>query len=283
MIVEKHPVLRISTHILLLLGLLLILFPIYVAFVASTHTVKELMVSPIPMTPGSHFLHNYGQALFHGGKVFGGVTVLSMLFNSFIMAFLIAIGKVGFSLLSAFAIVYFRFPFRRLSFWLIFSTLLLPVQVRIVPTFQIVAQLDLINHFGGLTLPLIASATATFLFRQFFMTLPDELCDAARVDGAGPCRFFWDVVLPLSKTNMVALFIVMFIYGWNQYLWPLVATTTQHMSTVVMGIQKLANAADQIPQWNDIMVTAILALLPPLLVMIVMQRWFVKGLVEVEK
>jgi sn-glycerol 3-phosphate transport system permease protein len=264
-------------------GIIFLLLPIYFAFVASTHSVKDLLVAPIPMLPGHDLLHNYYVALFKGAEQ-GSVTPADlMLWNSFVMAIVIAVGKIVLSILSAFAIVFFRFPFRKLFFWMIFATLMLPVQVRIVPTFQVVASLHMLNTYSGLAIPLIASATATFLFRQFFLTIPGELCDAARIDGAGPMRFFWDVVLPLSKTNIAALFIIMFIYGWNQYLWPLVATTSGHMNTVVMGMQKIASAADQIPQWNIVMATAILALLPPMIVMLVMQKWFVKGLIQADK
>lgn len=272
------------THLCLIIGIVVLLFPLYFAFVASTHTAQALLSAPLPLLPGSHLIENYHHVLIRGvGSAANHDPVSKMLFNSFVMALVIAVGKIIFALLSAFAFVYFRFPLRRLCFVLIFATLMLPVEVRIVPTFQITASLRLINTYAGLTLPLLASATATFLFRQFFLTIPDELCEASKMDGAGPWRFFWHVILPLSKANMAALFIVMFIYGWNQYLWPLVVTTSNQMSTVVMGLQKLAAAADQLPQWNLIMATAILALLPPVLIMLIMQRWFVKGLVETEK
>ena len=272
-----------STHFLLIVGVVVLLTPIYFAWVASTHSVKDLLVAPIPFIPGHLGLHNYWQVLVKGIKSLGGDSVSHLLWNSFWMAMFIAVGKIVVSFLSAFAIVYFRFPLRNTCFWLIFLTLMLPVQVRIVPTFQVTASLGMLNSFSGLALPLIASATATFLFRQFFLTMPDEICEAAKMDGAGPLRFFWEILLPLSKTNIAALFVIMFIYGWNQYLWPLVVTTQSHMDTVVMGIQKLALAADQIPQWNTIMAVVILSLIPPVLVMLVMQRWFVKGLIETEK
>lgn len=274
---------KILTHTILIIGIIVLLFPLYFALVASTHTASDLVSAPLPLLPGSQFLENYRAVLSHGSAAASQDSVAPMLLNSFIMAFVIALGKIVLALLSAYAFVYFRFPCRRICFILIFATLMLPVEVRIVPTFQIAAKLNLLNSYAGLTLPLLASATATFLFRQFFLTIPDELCEAAKMDGAGPWRFLWHVVLPLSKTNIVALFIVMFIYGWNQYLWPLVITTTSNMNTVVMGMQKLATTADQIPQWNLIMATAILALLPPVLVMIITQRWFVKGLIETEK
>jgi len=206
-----------------------------------------------------------------------------MMFNSLVTALVIAFGKITISLLSAFAIVYFRFPLRSLVFWMIFVTLMLPVEVRIIPTFKVVSDLGMINSYVGLTLPLIASATATFLFRQFFLTVPEELAEAARMDGAGPMRFFWDVLLPLSKTSIAALFVIQFIYGWNQYLWPLLITTDEAMYTSVIGIKRMISAGDALTEWNLVMATAMLALLPPALVVLLMQRWFVKGLVETEK
>lgn len=270
-------------HFLLVVGVIVVLIPIYFAWVASTHKATDLLQAPIPVLPGHSGLHNYWQVLVSGIKSMGGESAALLLWNSFWMALFIAVGKVVVSILSAFAIVYFRFPLRKTCFWLIFLTLMLPVQVRIVPTFQVTASLHLLNSFSGLALPLIASATATFLFRQFFLTMPKELCEAAKMDGASAMRFFWEILLPLSKTNIAALFVIMFVYGWNQYLWPLVVTTQSHMDTVVMGIQKLSLTADQVPQWNTIMAVVVLALIPPVLVMLVMQRWFVKGLVEAEK
>ena len=281
--IERRPGLTFFTHLILILWLLIILFPIYIALVASTHSVRELLQAPIPIWFGHHFIDNYKLILLHGIAAASNIPVWVMLKNSLIMALLIAVGKIAVSIVAAYAIVYFRFRFRLFFFWLIFITLMLPVEVRIVPTFHVVAQLHLINTYWGLSLPLIASATATFLFRQFFKTIPVELIDAARIDGAGPLRFFKDVVLPLSRTNIAALFIIMFIYGWNQYLWPLVATTSGQMGTVVMGMKQLANVADQIPQWNYILATAILAMLPPVIIIIVMQKLFVKGLIENEK
>ncbi len=206
-----------------------------------------------------------------------------MMLNSLISAVVIAVGKISISILSAFAIVYFRFPLRNFFFWMIFITLMLPVEVRILPTYKVVADLGLLDTYAGLTLPLIASATATFLFRQFFMTIPDELVEAARIDGAGPMRFFKDVVLPLSKTNIAALFVILFIFGWNQYLWPLLITTQETMYTTVIGIKRMIVGGDAATEWNLVMATAILALLPPALVVILMQKWFVKGLVDTEK
>jgi len=202
---------------------------------------------------------------------------------SFIVALVVPAGKILISLLSAFAIVYFRFPGRMFFFWMIFVTLMLPVEVRIVPTYAVIANLHLLNTYAGLILPLVASATATFLFRQVFMTIPDELAEAARMDGAGPMRFFRDVVVPLSRTNMAALFVILFIYGWNQYLWPLLVTTEESMYTVVIGIRGMIAGGDAATQWNLVMATAMLAMLPPALVVLLMQRWFVRGLIETEK
>lgn len=281
--VERHPILTFITHLLLIAGIVVVCFPIYIAFVASTHPLRDLLQAPIPLLPGHEFLHNYWHVLTDGLSATAGQPIAPMLWNSFVMAMLIAVGKIAISLLSAFAIVYFRFPFRTAIFWLIFITLMLPVEVRILPTYQVVSDLHMLNTYSGLTLPLIASATATFLFRQFYLTIPDELTNAAKIDGAGPIKFFIDILLPLSKTNIAALFIIMFVYGWNQYLWPIIVTTQSNMDTIVMGMQQLASVADQVPEWNYVMATAILAMLPPVIIIIVMQRLFVKGLIDVEK
>ena len=280
--VEQRPVLTFIQHAVLIFGAAMFVFPIYLAFVASTHTAAEVS-GGIPLLPGSEFIANYSLVLGEGISAAGAPPLWIMLMNSTIMALSITIGKLVISLLSAFAVVYFKFPFRMLAFWTIFVTLMLPVEVRILPTFEVVAQLGMLNSYAGLSIPLIASATATFLFRQFFMTVPDELTEAARIDGAGPMRFFKDILLPLSRTNLAALFVILFIYGWNQYLWPLLVTTDESYYTIVMGIQRMANAGEETPQWHLIMSTAILALLPPVAVIIGMQSLFVRGLVEVEK
>ena len=280
--IEKRPVLDFLTHGSLILGLLVISFPIYIAFVASTHPAEDL-IATVQGWFGNAMLENYSTILQAGKVNAGGVPVSTMMINSFIMAMGIAIGKISISIISAYAIVYFRFPLRMFFFWLIFMTLMLPVEVRILPTYKIVVDLGLLNTYAGLTLPLIASATATFLFRQFFLTVPDELAEAARVDGAGPIRFFLTILLPLSRTNIAALFVILFIYGWNQYLWPLLITTETDMATIVMGIQRMLFVADAVPEWNLTMATAILAMVPPVLVVLIMQRQFVKGLVETEK
>ncbi len=267
------------SHALMIFGVLVIFFPIWLAFVASTVTQADIIRPPMPVWPGNQFLINYKNALFSGVNV----PVGTMLLNSLIMAVGIAVGKIAISLLSAFAIVYFRFPGRSTFFWMIFLTLMLPVEVRIVPTFEVVAGFGMLNSYSGLILPLIASATATFLFRQFFLTIPDELAEAARVDGARPMRFFIDIVVPMSRTNIAALFVILFIYGWNQYLWPLLITTDPEMNTIVMGIKQMFPSGDDFAHWPTIMATSILAMIPPVIVVISMQRLFVRGLVDSEK
>ncbi len=267
------------THVLMILGVLVIFFPIWLAFVASTVPQAAITHPPMPLLPGDQFLTNYKRALFSGVNV----PVLTMLMNSMVMALGIAVGKIVISILSAFAIVYFRFPGRNFFFWLIFITLMLPVEVRIVPTYQVIAGFGMLNSYSGLILPLIASATATFLFRQFFLTVPDELAEAARVDGARPMRFFVDILLPMSRTNIAALFVILFIYGWNQYLWPLLITTDPSMNTVVMGIKQMFPSGDDIADWPVIMATSILAMVPPVIVVISMQKLFIRGLVDSEK
>jgi sn-glycerol 3-phosphate transport system permease protein len=267
------------THVLMIIGVLFVFFPIWLAFVASTVTQAEIVSPPMPLLPGGQFFENYKKALLSGVNV----PVLTMLTNSLIMAIGIAIGKIIISLVSAFAIVYFKFPGRTFFFWIIFLTLMLPVEVRIVPTYEVIAGFGMLNSYSGLILPLIASATATFLFRQFFMTIPDELAEAARVDGASPMRFFIDIVIPMSRTNIAALFVILFIYGWNQYLWPLLITTDPEMNTIVMGIKQMFPSGDDVADWPVIMATSILAMLPPIFVVISMQKLFVRGLVDSDK
>lgn len=281
--VENRPFLRFLSHLVLIIGVLIVAFPVYLAFIASTQGPNDFMSGLIPLTPGPHMIENYMTMFSSGASSSGAPPLGLMLTNSLVMALAIAIGKIAISILSAFAIVYFRFPFRTAAFWAIFVTLMLPVEVRILPTFKVVADLGMLNSYAGLSIPLIASATATFLFRQFFLTIPDELMEAARVDGAGPMKFFKDILLPLSRTNIAALFVILFIYGWNQYLWPLLVTTDSSYYTIVMGIKRMADVADSYPQWNLVMATVVLAMLPPILVVIFMQRLFVKGLVETEK
>ena len=270
-------------YVTLSIGVLVVAFPLYVTFVASTLSLDQILSVPMRLIPGDQFINNYSQVLTAGSTTGSSAPVGRMMVNSGIMALVIAFGKIGISIISAFAIVYFRFPLRNFFFWMIFVTLMLPVEVRIIPTFKVVADLGMLDSYAGLTLPLIASATATFLFRQFFFTIPDELAEAARMDGAGPMRFFWDVVLPLSKTSIAALFVIQFIYGWNQYLWPLLITTQESMYTTVIGIKRMISGGDAATEWHLVMATAMLAMIPPAMVVILMQRWFVKGLVETEK
>jgi len=273
---------RASLFIPLTAFVVIVALPVYITFIASTHTAEEVLQAPMSLLPGSHVIENYVAALAHGaGESTAGVG--RMMVNSLVSALVIAIGKIVISLLSAFAIVYFRFPLRTFFFWMIFVTLMLPVEVRILPTYKVVSDLGMLDSYAGLTIPLIASATATFLFRQFFLTIPDELAEAARMDGAGPMRFFWDVVVPLSRPNIAALFVILFIYGWNQYLWPLLVTTQETMYTVVIGIKRMIAGGDAATEWNLVMATAMLAMLPPALVVLLMQKWFVKGLVDTEK
>ena len=279
--VEHRPWLTFLTHAVLILGCLAIAFPIYVTFVASTHTL-EAIAGSFPFLPGRHLIENYYQALTVGsGEV--GTSVAKMMLNSLIMALGITFGKISISLLSAFAIVYFRFRFRMFFFWLIFITLMLPVEVRILSTYEVMADLKMLDSYSGLIFPLIASATATFLFRQFFMTVPDELCEAHRIDGGGPIRFFFDILLPMSRTSIAALFVILFIYGWNQYLWPLLITNDESYYTVLIGIRRMLDVGEGQAEWHIIMASAMLAMIPPVLIVIFMQKQFVKGMIETEK
>jgi len=284
--VENRPAATVLSHLTLLLGVLIIGFPVYLTFVASTQTAEAIVQNvPMSLLPGDNMVESYKLALMGGQTSYGSRLPAAgpMLWVSTVTALVIAVGKIAISLLSAFAVVYFRFPGRSLVFWMIFVTLMLPVEVRILPTYKVVSDLGMLNTYAGLTIPLIASATATFLFRQFFLTVPDELVEAARIDGAGPLRFFKDVLLPLSSTSIAALFVIQFIYGWNQYLWPLLMTTDESMYPVVMGIKRMISGGDAATEWNSVMATAMMAMIPPALVVILMQRWFVKGLVDSEK
>lgn len=282
--IERRPLLTLLSHAVLILAVMVVAFPLYLTFVASTHSVEEIIHPPMSLLPGSHLLENYAAAWNgNGGGNGSKAPVGSMMLVSLITALVIAVGKIAISLLSAFAIVYFRFPFRMFFFWAIFITLMLPVEVRILPTYKVVSDLGMLNSYAGLTVPLIASATATFLFRQFFLTVPEELVEAARMDGAGPMRFFKDVLVPLSTTSIAALFVIQFIYGWNQYLWPLLVTTSEDMYPVVIGIKRMIGGGEAQTEWGVVMATALMAMLPPALVVMLMQKWFVKGLVDTEK
>ncbi|WBU29975.1 sn-glycerol-3-phosphate ABC transporter permease UgpE [Rhodopseudomonas palustris] len=281
--VERRKFGNLVPHLILWIGVAIVAFPVYLAFVASTQDNATIANGQMSLLPGSHFLETYYKTIFVGSSGTTREPVASMLFNSFVMAMSIALGKIAISIISAYAIVYFRFPFRMTIFWIIFITLMLPVEVRIYPTYKIAADLHLLDSYAGLALPLIASATATLLFRQFFMTVPDELLEASRIDGAGPLRFFWDTLLPLSRTNMAALFVILFILGWNQYLWPLLITTRDDMQTIQIGIRKMIVTSDALTEWPIVMATAVLAMLPPVAVVVLMQKLFVRGLVETEK
>jgi sn-glycerol 3-phosphate transport system permease protein len=281
--VENRRFGNLFAHLILIAGVLIVVFPVYIAFVASTLDVASISNGKIGLLPGSHGLENYSRVLFEGTGSTTRAHVSTMLLNSLVSALVIAIGKIAISLLSAYAIVYFRFPLRMAAFWLIFLTLMFPVEVRIYPTYKIVSDLGLLDTYTGLSVPLIASATATLLFRQFFMTVPDELLEAAKIDAAGPYKFFRDILFPLSRTNLAALFVILFIYGWNQYLWPLLITTRDDMQTIVIGIKKIVAVQDALTEWQLAMATAVLAMLPPVAVVVFMQKLFVKGLVETEK
>ena len=279
--IENRPISTFISHAVLLAGIAIVLFPIWLTIVAASHDAARLLQVPLPLGLGDQFYENLKEVV---GKGVGNTAPLGiMLFNSLVMALMIAIGKITVSLLSAYAIVYFDFKFRMLFFWMIFITLMLPVEVRILPTYEVVAKLGMLNTYWGLTLPLIASATATFMFRQTFLSVPDELLEAARIDGAGPMRFFFDILLPVSRTSIAAMFVILFIYGWNQYLWPLLITTDKNMVTIVMSIKTMMEALEELPKWHHIMMTALLAMIPPVLVVIGMQKLFVKGLTETEK
>lgn len=280
--IENRRGLDIFSHVMLILGILTILFPLWVAFVAATLDNQQIFQVPMTLIPGTQLWHNLREIWLHGVSS-NSAPMSVLLLNSTLMALGITVGKITVSMLSAFALVWFRFPLRNLVFWMIFITLMLPVEVRIFPTVEVVANLKLLDSYSGLTLPLMASATATFLFRQFFMSLPDELLEAARIDGAGPMRFFRDIVLPLSRTNLAALFVITFIYGWNQYLWPILITSETRMGTAVAGIRSMISSGEGTTQWNLVMAAMLLTLIPPVVVVMVMQRAFVRGLVESEK
>ncbi len=281
--VEDNRLSHLFAHIVLIFGVIIVAFPVYLAIIASTYDPASIQNGTFTLMPGGQMIKNYSDTLFIGSQRSSREPVAGMLLNSFVMAIVIALGKIFISIFSAFSIVYFRFPFRMTAFWIIFMTLMLPIEVRIFPTYKVVADLGMLDTYTGLTVPLIASATGTLLFRQFFMTIPDELLEASKIDGAGPLQFFRDTVLPLSMTTVAALFVIQFIYGWNQYLWPLLITTKSSMQTIVIGIKKMIVTQDALTEWHIAMTTAVLAMLPPVLVVVLMQRLFVRGLVETEK
>jgi sn-glycerol 3-phosphate transport system permease protein len=281
--VEHRRLGKLLPHLVLLVGVAVVAFPVYMAMIASTHDNAVIANGQMPLTPGAQGFENYWHTIVAGTGKTTRAPVGGMMLNSLVMALGIAVGKIVISIVSAYAIVFFSFPFRMTAFWIIFVTLMLPVEVRIYPTYKIASDLGLLDSYAGLILPLIASATATLLFRQFFLTVPKELVEASKIDGAGPLRFFKDTLLPLSVTNIAALFVILFIYGWNQYLWPLLITTRDDMQTIVIGIKKIIDVHDALTEWQVAMATAMLAMLPPVAIVVLLQRLFVKGLIETEK
>jgi len=269
-------------HLMLLIGIAIIIFPIYFIFSASSHTNADIQAAPMPLGIGSHLIENYRQALLHGTQNMG-TPVSTMLKNSLIMALGISIGKIIISLMAAFAIVFFDFPLRGFCFWSIFITLMLPVEVRIMPTYKVVADLGLLNSYAGLILPMIVSATAVFLFRQFFMSVPREIAEASQIDGATPMQFFRHILAPMTRTPIASMFVIQFIYGWNQYLWPLLITTKPEFYTLLIGINRMMSGADVQIEWQIVMATTMLAMLPPVIVVVLMQKQFISGMTETEK
>lgn len=279
---ERSIIRRALPHLFLILAILVIVFPIWLVFSASTQTLADVLKAPMPIVPGRHLLANYGRALLEGTKNLGA-SALAMVKNSLIMALGISIGKILISLLAAFAIVYFHFPLRGFCFWTIFITLMLPVEVRIMPTYKVISDLGMLDSYAGLIMPMIVSATAVFLFRQFFMSVPREMAEAAQIDGAAPMQFFARILMPMSRTPIAALFVIQFIYGWNQYLWPLLITTKAKYYTLLIGINRMLAVGDALVEWPVVMATTLLAMLPPVIVVIVMQKQFIAGMTERDK
>ncbi|MBN1518998.1 MAG: sn-glycerol-3-phosphate ABC transporter permease UgpE [Spirochaetales bacterium] len=279
---EHSRVRRIAPNLWLWLAIIVLVFPIYLVFIASTHTSADILSAPMPLTPGPHLLENYKEAVVEGSKNLGA-SALTMMKNSLIMALGISIGKIVVSLMAAYAIVFFKFPLRKFCFWSIFITLMLPVEVRIMPTYKVISDLGMLNSYAGLILPMIVSATAVFLFRQYFMSIPREMAEASQIDGATPMQFFWHVLLPMTRTPIAAMFVIQFIYGWNQYLWPLLITTKQEYYTLLIGINRMLSGADVQIEWQIVMATTLLAMIPPALVVVIMQKQFVAGMTDREK
>jgi len=273
---------KIIPHVYLILAIFIIVFPIYVVFVASTLTSADILSAPMPLTPGVHGVENYTRALLEGSENMGA-PALTMIKNSLIMALGISVGKIIISLLAAYAIVFFDFKLRKFCFWSIFITLMLPVQVRIMPTYKVISDLGMLNTYAGLILPMIVSATAVFLFRQFFMTIPKEIVEASQIDGAGPMTFFFKILIPMTRTPIAAMFVIQFIFGWNQYLWPLLITTKESYYTLLIGINRMLSGADVQIEWQIVMATTLLALIPPVVVVMIMQKQFVTGMTDTEK
>jgi len=280
--IERSIVRRTLPHVYLVLALFVIVFPVWLVFSASTQTLADVLDAPMPVVPGRHFLENYSQALLQGTKSLGA-SALTMVKNSTIMALGISVGKIVISLLATFAIVYFHFPLRGFCFWTIFITLMLPVEVRIMPTYKVISDLGMLNSYPGLIMPMIVSATAVFLFRQFFMSVPREMAEASQIDGASPMQFFGSILVPMSRTPIAAMFVIQFIYGWNQYLWPLLITTKESYYTLLIGINRILAVNDALVEWPVAMATTLLAMLPPVVVVVLMQKQFIAGMTETEK
>lgn len=276
---------HVGDHAILIVGAIFMLLPVLIAFITSTHDAITIHRTGLQFMPGDHFVDTYSKVMFEGTGFSGSVTGMKMMMNSMILGLGFSIGKIVVSMLAAYAIVYFRFPLANLAFWAIFVTLLLPLEVRILPSYEIVQRMGLLNSYTGLIVPLIASATGTFFFRQFFKSVPNEMIEAARIDGAGPWKFFIDILLPLSRTMIAAIFIIMFVYGWNQYLWPTLMTTNEDYFTLVRGIKQIMQVwiGSSIPEYAEAMALAMLAMLPPVIVVVVFQSWFIKGLTEGDK
>jgi len=274
------------THTILFCGVLLMVIPIWIAFASSTHDNITILTEGMKWSLGDQLLKNYNEVLNQTGGFSKEITATIMFINSFIMALGIAIVKVIISAMSAYAIVYFRFKRATPLFWLIFMTLLVPLEVRILPSYQIVSDLNLTNTYTGLILPLVASATATFFFRQFYKSIPDELLESAKLDGANSWKFFIDFLVPLSRTMIAAIFIFMFVYGYSQYLWPLIMTTSEQYWTVVMGMKIIfmeSYEGGNLPRVAERFAYTILSIIPPVVIIIFLQRWFIKGLIQTEK
>lgn len=280
--VENSVIKRALPHVFLVIAILVIIFPIYFVLIASTHGLQDILKAPMSLLPGKEFFPNYHRAFFESTKNLGA-SAFAMMGNSLIMALGISIGKIAVSLLAAFAIVFFDFKLRKLCFWSIFVTLMLPVEVRIMPTYKVISDLHMLNSYWGLILPMIVSATAVFLFRQFFLSVPREIAEASQIDGAAPMAFFGEILVPMTRTPIAAMFVIQFIYGWNQYLWPLLITTKEKYYTLLIGINRMLVGGDSVVEWQIVMATTLLAMLPPVVVVILMQKQFVAGMTDSEK
>lgn len=272
-------------HAVLILGAMFMLVPLLVVIQMATMPDVEVIKTGPSFQIGDQLVPNLNKAMFEASGFSGENTGTNMLMNSFILGIGFAVGKILIGMMAAYAIVYFRLRFASFAFWIIFTTLLLPLEVRILPSYEIVQKLGMLNTYQGLIIPLIASATATFFFRQYFRSIPEELVEAARIDGAGPVKFFIDILVPLSKTMIAAMFIIMFVYGWNQYLWPTMVTTEEDMFTLVRGIKQITQSLEgnNVPEYGRANLLAIVAIIPPVFIVIFFQSWFVKGLTESDK